>query len=186
MNGPLCPGEHGGHCCLGDDQTTFTLTSDSAARQEISAVQRRKMSFGFRWNPALLDMLSNEDCFNVRFFRRCWVTFDRSMNIKETCWNLQNIRVNKHTLSLTTQTYWWTRITFLLHAAQRLRTVSGGQQRPVSPCSQRQRADSPQTGGEERHPSVGPTRPQSGPEGGAVAQTGTVSDVTFLSCVHKY
>lgn len=28
-----------------------------------------------------------------RFFRRCWVTFDRSVNIKETCWNLQNIRV---------------------------------------------------------------------------------------------
>lgn len=29
-----------------------------------------------------------------RFFRRCWVTFDRSINIKEVCWNLQNIRVS--------------------------------------------------------------------------------------------
>uniref|UniRef100_A0A3Q4HVL7 Serrate RNA effector molecule homolog (Arabidopsis) n=1 Tax=Neolamprologus brichardi TaxID=32507 RepID=A0A3Q4HVL7_NEOBR len=28
-----------------------------------------------------------------RFFRRCWVTFDRSVNIKEVCWNLQNIRL---------------------------------------------------------------------------------------------
>uniref|UniRef100_A0AAY5KMW8 Serrate RNA effector molecule homolog n=1 Tax=Esox lucius TaxID=8010 RepID=A0AAY5KMW8_ESOLU len=28
-----------------------------------------------------------------RFFRRCWVTFNRSVNIKETCWNLQNIRL---------------------------------------------------------------------------------------------
>lgn len=28
-----------------------------------------------------------------RFFRRCWVTFDRAVNIKEICWNLQNIRV---------------------------------------------------------------------------------------------
>uniref|UniRef100_H3BWP9 SERRATE/Ars2 C-terminal domain-containing protein n=1 Tax=Tetraodon nigroviridis TaxID=99883 RepID=H3BWP9_TETNG len=28
-----------------------------------------------------------------RFFRRCWVTFDRSVNIKETCWNLQNVRL---------------------------------------------------------------------------------------------
>ncbi|XP_048884629.1 serrate RNA effector molecule homolog isoform X1 [Brienomyrus brachyistius] len=28
-----------------------------------------------------------------RFFRRCWVTFDRSVNIKEICWNLQNIRL---------------------------------------------------------------------------------------------
>lgn len=28
-----------------------------------------------------------------RFYRRCWVTFDRAVNIKEVCWNLQNIRV---------------------------------------------------------------------------------------------
>ncbi|XP_062844543.1 serrate RNA effector molecule homolog [Trichomycterus rosablanca] len=28
-----------------------------------------------------------------RFFRRCWVTFDRAVNIKEICWNLQNIRL---------------------------------------------------------------------------------------------
>ncbi|KAM8986014.1 LOW QUALITY PROTEIN: serrate RNA effector molecule homolog [Ara ararauna] len=28
-----------------------------------------------------------------RFFRRGWVTFDRSVNIKEICWSLQNIRV---------------------------------------------------------------------------------------------
>ncbi|XP_061658996.1 serrate RNA effector molecule homolog isoform X1 [Syngnathoides biaculeatus] len=27
-----------------------------------------------------------------RFYRRCWVTFDRGVNIKEVCWNLQNIR----------------------------------------------------------------------------------------------
>uniref|UniRef100_A0A672QZ27 Serrate RNA effector molecule homolog n=1 Tax=Sinocyclocheilus grahami TaxID=75366 RepID=A0A672QZ27_SINGR len=27
------------------------------------------------------------------FFRRCWVTFDRGVNIKEICWNLQNIRL---------------------------------------------------------------------------------------------
>lgn len=32
--------------------------------------------------------------FCCRFFRRCWVTFDRSINIKEVCWNLQNIRVS--------------------------------------------------------------------------------------------
>ncbi|KAF3855512.1 hypothetical protein F7725_016235, partial [Dissostichus mawsoni] len=34
-----------------------------------------------------------------RFFRRCWVTFDRSVNIKETCWNLQNIRLRDSELS---------------------------------------------------------------------------------------
>lgn len=32
--------------------------------------------------------------FLFRFFRRGWVTFDRSVNIKEICWNLQNIRVS--------------------------------------------------------------------------------------------
>uniref|UniRef100_A0A9J7X3E4 Serrate RNA effector molecule homolog (Arabidopsis) n=1 Tax=Cyprinus carpio carpio TaxID=630221 RepID=A0A9J7X3E4_CYPCA len=30
---------------------------------------------------------------SMKFFRRCWVTFDRGVNIKEICWNLQNIRL---------------------------------------------------------------------------------------------
>ncbi|CAL9694822.1 unnamed protein product [Knipowitschia caucasica] len=30
-----------------------------------------------------------------RFYRRCWVTFSRNVNIKETCWNLQNIRLKE-------------------------------------------------------------------------------------------
>ncbi|XP_061446153.1 serrate RNA effector molecule homolog isoform X3 [Rhineura floridana] len=34
-----------------------------------------------------------------RFFRRGWVTFDRSVNIKEICWNLQNIRLRDCELS---------------------------------------------------------------------------------------
>ena len=29
-----------------------------------------------------------------RFFRRGWITFDRSVNIKEICWELNNIRVS--------------------------------------------------------------------------------------------
>ena len=28
-----------------------------------------------------------------KFYRRGWVTFDRTVNIKEICWNLNNIRV---------------------------------------------------------------------------------------------
>ncbi|XP_076802138.1 serrate RNA effector molecule homolog [Clavelina lepadiformis] len=28
-----------------------------------------------------------------RFYRRCWVTFDRSVNIKDICWNLNNLRL---------------------------------------------------------------------------------------------
>ncbi|KYO25871.1 serrate RNA effector molecule-like protein [Alligator mississippiensis] len=34
-----------------------------------------------------------------RFFRRGWVTFDRSVNIKEICWSLQNIRLRECELS---------------------------------------------------------------------------------------
>lgn len=29
-----------------------------------------------------------------RWFRRGWVTFERTVNIKEICWNLNNIRVS--------------------------------------------------------------------------------------------
>ena len=32
-----------------------------------------------------------------RFFRRGWITFDRSVNIKEICWDLNNIRVSEIT-----------------------------------------------------------------------------------------
>ena len=28
-----------------------------------------------------------------KFFRRGWVTFNKSVNIKDICWNLNNIRV---------------------------------------------------------------------------------------------
>ncbi|XP_014433816.2 serrate RNA effector molecule homolog isoform X1 [Pelodiscus sinensis] len=34
-----------------------------------------------------------------RFFRRGWVTFNRSVNIKEICWSLQNIRLRECELS---------------------------------------------------------------------------------------
>lgn len=29
-----------------------------------------------------------------RWFRRGWVTFDRDVNIKEICWNLNSVRVS--------------------------------------------------------------------------------------------
>ncbi|CAG5097264.1 Oidioi.mRNA.OKI2018_I69.XSR.g15002.t1.cds [Oikopleura dioica] len=30
-----------------------------------------------------------------RFYRRCWVTFDSSVNIKDICWNLNNVRLKE-------------------------------------------------------------------------------------------
>ncbi|KAL0994318.1 hypothetical protein UPYG_G00120590 [Umbra pygmaea] len=43
--------------------------------------------------PGFLRVCLSDPQPERRFFRRCWVTFDRSINIKETCWNLQNIRL---------------------------------------------------------------------------------------------
>uniref|UniRef100_A0A672JSL2 Serrate, RNA effector molecule n=1 Tax=Salarias fasciatus TaxID=181472 RepID=A0A672JSL2_SALFA len=43
--------------------------------------------------PGFLRVCLSDPHPERRFFRRCWVTFDRSTNIKEVCWNLQNIRL---------------------------------------------------------------------------------------------
>lgn len=43
--------------------------------------------------PGFLRVCLSDPHPERRFFRRCWVTFDRSINIKEVCWNLQNIRL---------------------------------------------------------------------------------------------
>ncbi|XP_074479775.1 serrate RNA effector molecule homolog isoform X2 [Sebastes fasciatus] len=61
------------------------------SKEEITALCRRYSGF---LRVALSDPQPER-----RFFRRCWVTFDRSVNIKETCWNLQNIRLRDCELS---------------------------------------------------------------------------------------
>ncbi|KAF7688411.1 hypothetical protein HF521_013218 [Silurus meridionalis] len=43
--------------------------------------------------PGFMRVCLSEPQPERRFFRRCWVTFDRGVNIKEICWNLQNIRL---------------------------------------------------------------------------------------------
>lgn len=55
------------------------------SKEEITALCRRF--------PGFLRVALSDPQPERRFFRRCWVTFDRSVNIKETCWNLQNIRL---------------------------------------------------------------------------------------------
>lgn len=55
------------------------------SKDEITALCRRY--------PGFLRVALSDPQSERRFFRRCWVTFDRSVNIKETCWNLQNIRL---------------------------------------------------------------------------------------------
>ncbi|XP_038132776.1 serrate RNA effector molecule homolog isoform X1 [Cyprinodon tularosa] len=55
------------------------------SKDEITALCRRF--------PGFLRVALSDPQPERRFFRRCWVTFDRSVNIKETCWNLQNIRL---------------------------------------------------------------------------------------------
>lgn len=55
------------------------------SKAEIVALCRRY--------PGFLRVCLSDPHPERRFFRRCWVTFDRSVNIKEVCWNLQNIRL---------------------------------------------------------------------------------------------
>ncbi|XP_074555090.1 serrate RNA effector molecule homolog isoform X2 [Halichoeres trimaculatus] len=61
------------------------------SKEEITALCRRY--------PGFLRVALSDPQPERRFFRRCWVTFDRSVNIKETCWNLQNIRLRDCELS---------------------------------------------------------------------------------------
>uniref|UniRef100_A0A7N6B3J8 Arsenite-resistance protein 2 n=1 Tax=Anabas testudineus TaxID=64144 RepID=A0A7N6B3J8_ANATE len=55
------------------------------SKAEIIALCRRY--------PGFLRVCLSDPHPERRFFRRCWVTFDRSVNIKEVCWSLQNIRL---------------------------------------------------------------------------------------------
>lgn len=68
---------------------TFSLfmrsIAPSISKAEIVALCRRY--------PGFLRVCLSDPHPERRFFRRCWVTFDRSVNIKEICWNLQNIRL---------------------------------------------------------------------------------------------
>ncbi|XP_026098905.1 serrate RNA effector molecule homolog [Carassius auratus] len=57
----------------------------SISKAEIVALCRRY--------PGFVRVCLSEPQPERRFFRRCWVTFDRGVNIKEICWNLQNIRL---------------------------------------------------------------------------------------------
>ncbi|XP_058239167.1 serrate RNA effector molecule homolog isoform X2 [Hemibagrus wyckioides] len=57
----------------------------SISKAEIVALCRRY--------PGFMRVCLSEPQPERRFFRRCWVTFDRGVNIKEICWNLQNIRL---------------------------------------------------------------------------------------------
>ncbi|XP_037333682.2 serrate RNA effector molecule homolog [Pungitius pungitius] len=61
------------------------------SKEEITALCRRY--------PGFLRVALSDPQAERRFVRRCWVTFDRSVNIKETCWNLQNIRLRDCELS---------------------------------------------------------------------------------------
>ena len=44
--------------------------------------------------PGFLRLALQDPAPERKFYRRGWATFDRSVNIKEICWNLTNIRVS--------------------------------------------------------------------------------------------
>ncbi|KAL7982942.1 hypothetical protein Chor_013548 [Crotalus horridus] len=53
----------------------------------------------FKRYPGFMRVALSDPQPERRFFRRGWVTFDRTVNIKEICWNLQNIRLRDCELS---------------------------------------------------------------------------------------
>ncbi|XP_043932940.1 serrate RNA effector molecule homolog [Protopterus annectens] len=61
------------------------------SKAEIAALCKRY--------PGFLRVALSDPQPERRFYRRAWVTFDRSVNIKEICWNLQNIRLRECELS---------------------------------------------------------------------------------------
>lgn len=84
------------------------------SKEEITALCRRY--------PGFLRVALSDPQPERRFYRRCWVTFDRGTNIKETCWNLQNIRLRDCELAPVVNR----------DLARRVRSVSGlTQHRPI-------------------------------------------------------
>ncbi|XP_055012390.1 serrate RNA effector molecule homolog [Boleophthalmus pectinirostris] len=69
------------------------LTTSLFIRTIPPEVSKEELTNLCRRYPGFLRVALSDPQPERRFFRRCWVTFDRSVNIKETCWNLQNIRL---------------------------------------------------------------------------------------------
>lgn len=69
------------------------LTTSLFIRSIPPEVSKEELTNLCRKYPGFLRVALSDPQPERRFLRRCWVTFDRSVNIKETCWNLQNIRL---------------------------------------------------------------------------------------------
>lgn len=69
------------------------LTTSLFIRSIPPEVSKEELTNLCRKYPGFLRVALSDPQPDRRFLRRCWVTFDRSVNIKETCWNLQNIRM---------------------------------------------------------------------------------------------
>ncbi|XP_056018571.1 serrate RNA effector molecule homolog isoform X4 [Ostrea edulis] len=65
----------------------------SITKQEVEAMCKRY--------PGFVRVALQDPQAERRFFRRAWVTFERDVNIKEICWNLNNIRLRDCELGAT-------------------------------------------------------------------------------------
>lgn len=79
----------------------------SITKQEVEAVCKRY--------PGFIRVALQDPQPERRFLRRGWVTFDKAVNIKEICWNLNNIRLRDCDLGATLNR----------ELKQRVRPVSG-------------------------------------------------------------
>ncbi|KAJ4945236.1 hypothetical protein JOQ06_013771 [Pogonophryne albipinna] len=76
-----------------DRKRKRSVSVDSEHRKDRGGDRKEREKELCRRYPGFLRVALSDPQPERRFFRRCWVTFDRSVNIKETCWNLQNIRL---------------------------------------------------------------------------------------------
>ena len=85
--------------------------NDELEQRRQEALKRAQSKYSSIFMRSLPPTISRQDISNMckkfdgfirvafshpqdeRFYRRCWVTFDHSVNIKDICWNLNNIRL---------------------------------------------------------------------------------------------
>ena len=62
-------------------------------RNLIPAITRNEVVSVCRRYPGFMRVCIQDPQPERRFVRRGWITFDRTVNVKDICWNLNNLRV---------------------------------------------------------------------------------------------
>ena len=64
-------------------------------RNLVPAITRNEVVSVCRRYPGFMRVCIQDPQPERRFVRRGWITFDRTVNVKDICWNLNNLRVRR-------------------------------------------------------------------------------------------